>query len=299
MNIKDELSLVYFIILNYNNASDTIECIRTIENIDYSNYRIVLVDNASTDNSEEILRETFPEHHFIQTHKNAGYAKGNNIGIEYAIQDGAEYVCILNNDVLVEPDFLTKLVGYSEKNPKVGVVGPRVCTYEDTTILESAGSIVDMNRGAVTRLYNGESETTVYGKTVSCDYVGGACMLIRSTLIQEVGMIPDLYFLFYEENEWCIKIRNAGYSIVCVADAKVVHKGSASINKVSGLSEYFMYRNLIIFMKRNGSFKNKLIFYPYILLFSLKSGFTKPNGWRFARFFLDGMLDKNKYAGKL
>ncbi|MEK4150842.1 glycosyltransferase family 2 protein [Carnobacterium sp. FSL E2-0243] len=299
MNVKEKFPLVYFIVLNYNNASDTIECVHAVEQINYSNFQIVLVDNLSTDDSETILKKNLPEHHFIQTNKNLGYANGNNIGIDYAIQNGASYVCILNNDVLVEPDFLSILVDYSEKNPEVGVVGPRVCTYEDETILESAGSVVDLNHGKVTRLYSGKNETEVYGKEIFCDYIGGACMLVSTSVIQSVGVIPEIYFLFYEENEWCLKIGKAGFAIACIADAKVVHKGSASINKVSGLSEYFMYRNLIVFMKRNSDFRNKLRFYPYILLFTLKSGLTKKRGWRFLGYFLDGFTGKNKYSNRL
>lgn len=290
---------VYFIVLNYNNAPDTIECIKSIENLNYQNVQVVLVDNLSTDDSEEILKKELPNYTLIQTGSNAGYAAGNNRGIKYAIEDGADYVCILNNDVIVDPNFLTVLVDYLENNSQVGVVGPRICEYEDPTILESAGSTVDFNKGKVTRLYYGEKEDKVFGKVIPCDYVGGACMLLDVKLIKEVGYIPENYFLFYEENEWCVTIKKAGYEVVCVADAKVIHKGSASINKVSGLSEYFMYRNLVVFMQRNATFKNKIIFYPYLFLFSLKSGFFKENGWRFASYFYDGLTGKNKYKNKL
>ncbi|MGY3777192.1 glycosyltransferase family 2 protein [Isobaculum melis] len=290
---------VYFIVLNYNNASDTIDCVRSIEALNYTNYQIVLVDNLSKDDSAKVLQEHFPQYPFIQTGENQGYAAGNNVGIDYAMNQGAAYICILNNDVLVAPDFLDILVDYAETHGKVGVLGPRICTYEDAQVLESAGSVVNFNKGQVTRLYHQAKEEAVAGKVIPCDYVGGACMLLKTDVIREVGMIPENYFLFYEENEWCVTIKKAGYDIFCVADAKVIHKGSASINKVSGLSEYFMYRNLIVFMKRNGTLKNRLIFYPYILLFAIKSGFTKKNGWRFMGYFKDGITGANKYTGKL
>ncbi|MGX7419010.1 glycosyltransferase family 2 protein [Carnobacterium gallinarum] len=297
--MNSNLSSVYFIILNYNNAPDTLECVDSIEKLEYGNYKVVLVDNQSKDNSAEILQKELPQHKFIQTGANLGYAAGNNIGMKYAIEDGADYICILNNDVIVNSDFLTILVDYLSTHPKVGLVGPRICEYEDQSILESAGSNVDFKKGRVTRLYHGEPEQNVYGKVIPCDYVGGACMLLKADLIQEVGYIPENYFLFYEENEWCVTIKKAGYQIVCVADARVVHKGSASINKVSGLSEYFMYRNLVIFMRRNASFKNKVIFVPYLFLFALKSGLTKKDGWRFFPYFYDGLTGKNKYKNKL
>ena len=187
---------VYFIVLNYNNAPDTIECIKSIENLNYQNVQAVLVDNLSTDDSEEILKKELPSYTLIQTGSNAGYAAGNNRGIKYAIEDGADYICILNNDVIVDPNFLTVLVDYLENNSQVGVVGPRICEYEDPTILESTGSTVDFNKGKVTRLYYGEKEDKVFGKVIPCDYVGGACMLLDVKLIKEVGYIPENYFLF-------------------------------------------------------------------------------------------------------
>lgn len=299
MIARKEMPSVAIVILNYNNAPDTIECIESIYQNQYKNYQIVLVDNDSTDDSEEVLCNHFPEIKFIQTGKNNGYANGNNIGIKYAIETKFDYVCILNNDVIVDPDFLTKMIDYMEIHQEVGVTGPRICDYRNPSILESAGSIVNYSKGEVTRLYTNEDESTVINKLIPCDYVGGACMVFKTSMIEEVGFIPENYFLFYEENEWCATIKKKGYQIVCIGDAKVIHKGSASINKVSGLSEYFMYRNLVIFINRNASLKNRLLFYPYICLFAIKSGLTKKDGWRFMRYFYDGLTGRNKYQNKL
>ncbi len=263
------------IVLNYNNPLDTIECLKSLNQITYEDYHIILVDNHSTDDSVVKIRERFPSVEMIQASINGGYAYGNNLAIKRALEQEYEYVCILNNDVLVEPDFLTILMDYAEHHPEAGVIGPRICEYENSSLIESAGSNVNLNYGKVTRLYHKENEEVVKGKEISCDYIGGACMLVNLDAVEKVGVIPEDYFLFYEENEWCLNIESAGYTIICVASAKVIHKGSASINKVSGLSEYFMYRNLVVFINRNGRLRNKLVFYPYIFLFTLKSGLTK------------------------
>lgn len=286
---------VAIIVLNYNNAKDTLECLNSINKLININFHTIVVDNHSTDNSVKALLNEFPSLNLIQSSINGGYAYGNNLAIKKAQEEKYDYVCILNNDVIVEPDFLNQLVAYGDEHPEAGVIGPRICEYEDDQLIESAGSTVNMNLGKVTRLFHKEKEETVKGKIIPCDYIGGACMLVRMEAINIVGDIPEDYFLFYEENEWCLKIKQAGFDVVCVADAKVIHKGSASINKVSGLSEYFMYRNLVIFIRRNGTALNKMIFYPYIVLFSLKSGITKKNGWRFGHYFWDGMVNKNKY----
>ncbi|MBP1043659.1 glycosyltransferase family 2 protein [Vagococcus sp. BWB3-3] len=286
---------VAIIVLNYNNAADTVECLKSINQLTYDNYHTIVVDNHSTDDSISVLQREYPSLDLIASSINGGYAYGNNLAIKRARQEEYDYVCILNNDVIVEPDFLSQLVTYGNEHPEAGVIGPRICEYEDDSLIESAGSTVDLNYGKVTRLFHKENEEVVQGRIIPCDYIGGACMLVSMEVINQVGYIPEDYFLFYEENEWCLKIKQAGYDVVCVADAKVIHKGSASINKVSGLSEYFMYRNLVIFIRRNGTLMNKLIFYPYIALFSLKSGMTKADGWRFSRYFWDGITNKNKY----
>ncbi len=286
---------VAVIVLNYNNAKDTVECLNSIDDLVYDNYHVMVVDNCSTDNSIEVLLKEYPALDLITSSINGGYAYGNNLAIERAQQEKYDYVCILNNDVIVEPDFLSILIEYGLENQVAGVIGPRICEYQDSTLIESAGSNVNMNYGKVTRLFHKEKEDVVAGKIIPCDYIGGACMLVSLKAINQVGLIPENYFLFYEENEWCLKIKQAGFDVVCVANAKVIHKGSASINKVSGLSEYFMYRNLVVFVKRNGTWQNKLYFYPYIFLFSLKSGVTKKKGWRFGQYFIDGMMNKNKY----
>lgn len=287
---------VAIIVLNYNNSADTRQCIECLRTINYDNYQTIVVDNHSTDDSLEQIQQFIEREQLLVAETNRGYAAGNNIGIKYALENNYDYVCILNNDVLVKNDFLTIMVEKMITEPSIGVSGPRICEYRDNSILQSAGANTDMRNGRVTQLYQGMPEKVVAGKVIDCSYVGGACMLVRTEAIQQAGMIPENYFLFYEENEWCLNIVAQGYMIKCIADAKVVHKGSASINKIGGLSEYFMYRNLVIFMNRNAGFKNLLYFYPYIILFCIKAVFTKKNGLRYTRYIFDGIFKRNQFA---
>ncbi|WP_449623050.1 glycosyltransferase family 2 protein [Robertmurraya sp. Marseille-Q9965] len=290
---------VYIVILNYNNFSDTISCVREVENVNYDNYKIVIVDNFSTDDSESVLKEEFPQHTFIQTGSNLGYAGGNNVGMKYAKEQNADYICILNNDVIVDKDFLKSLLQYFTLNPNVGVVGPRVCEFSTPEIIQSTGAMIDFNTGRVNIINNGEHENDVKDKVITCDYVGGACLLFPVQILDEVGYIPENYFLFYEETEWCLNIKKKGYEVVCFCGAKVVHKGSASISQVSGLSEYFMYRNVVIFMKRNATTRQLLSFYTYSLLYSAYRGIIKKDGLKFFTYFFHGLTGKNKYEKKL
>ncbi|WP_164508064.1 glycosyltransferase family 2 protein [Lapidilactobacillus wuchangensis] len=287
---------VAIIVLNYNNYSDTIECIKNIRKVNYSNYEIVVVDNHSTDNSRKHLEVAlFANEVFLQASTNRGYAAGNNIGIKYALMNDADYLCILNNDVEVDPDFLTVLVDALEKNSQIGVAGPKICDFKNRREVQSAGAMVNMNYGRATDLYKGEDIDKISQSVISCDYVGGACMMIRASLVQSVGYIPENYFLFYEENEWCAKFKKHGYQIACITKATIWHKGSHTINQISGLSEYFMYRNLVIFVRRNGNLKNRLIFKLYFTAFCLKALLTKRNGKRFFSYFYDGLTGNNRY----
>lgn len=300
MRIKREKTLsepsVAIIVLNYNNSQDTQLCVERLRTIQYSNYQTIIVDNHSTDDSLERIKQFLTDETVLTAEVNRGYAAGNNIGIQYALDKQFEYVCILNNDVLVDPNYLQIMVSTMIENPKIGISGPRICEFSDDTILQSAGANTDMRMGRVTQLYKGLSEKVVLGKIINCSYVGGACMVARTSAIKSVGLIPEDYFLFYEENEWCLNFVKQNYEIVCIADAKVTHKGSASINQIGGLSEYFMYRNLIIFMNRNANFSQLLYFYPYIILFCIKAALTKKDGLRYTKYVYDGIFKRNKFA---
>lgn len=295
----ENIPTVYFVILNYNNPNDTIATIEEVEKINYKNFKIVIVDNYSMDNSEAVLKQRFPQHIFIQTGANLGYAGGNNMGMKRAKVENADFICILNNDVITHPDFLQILLDYMVKHPNIGVVGPRVCEFNDPQIVQSTGAMINFNTGRVNVLNNRVHEDKVKGEIIPCDYVGGACMLFNTKILDEVGYIPEDYFLFYEETEWCLNIKNKGYEVICNCNAKVVHKGSASINQISGLSEYFMYRNVVLFMKRNANIKQLFIFYPYLILYAVYRGVIKKDGLKYAKYFYHGLTGKNKYKKKL
>lgn len=287
---------VAVIVLNYNNPIDTISCLKNIRAINYNNFQIIIVDNHSTDDSvSEIKAELLPEETLVESSINKGYAAGNNLGIKEVQNQKIDYYCILNNDVEVDPNFLDILVTSMNENPNLGVVGPKICDFDNRNLVQATGSIVDMNFGRATELNKNSLINDVASEVIVCDYVGGACMLVRSKSIEQAGLIPEDYFLFYEENEWCANIKQVGYQIACVTEATVYHKGSHTIKQVNGLSEYFMYRNLVIFVNRNGSFKNRIVFLIYFMGFCIKSLLVKKNGGRFFRYFWDGITGVNRY----
>ena len=130
-NFSDKYSKVTIILLNWNGKEDTIECLESLKHITYPNYEILLVDNGSTDGSVECFRERYPGMEIIENGENLGFAEGNNVGIRRAMDEGADYVLLLNNDTVVDPEFLGELVKVGESDPKIGIVGPKICYYNN------------------------------------------------------------------------------------------------------------------------------------------------------------------------
>lgn len=284
--------LVYIIILNYNGYTDTINCVENIKNINYKNYKIVIIDNASTDESITILKNKFRDCYIIQSDINNGYAGGNNLGIKFAINNNSDYICILNNDVLVDKNFLRILIEYYLNNTNIGMIGPMILDYYDQKVVQSTGAMVNLYKGNINIINKNEKLNNIEKKIINCDYVGGACILIKTKVISEIGLIPEEYFLFFEETEWCIKAKKLGYKIICNCNSKVMHKGSSSINKVTGLSEYYMARNRILFEKRNASKNQLFLFYFYFLLCTIYKLLTHKEKLYKLNYYFDGIFNK-------
>src|SRR5436309_4726879 len=134
---------VHIIILNWNGRADTLECLASVQRINFPDFETVVVDNGSTDGSEEAIRAAFPDITFIQTGENLGFAEGNNVGIRHAIECGADYVFVLNNDTTVDPNILAALVAEAEKNPNAAILGPKIYFYDRSDVINSAGGSIN------------------------------------------------------------------------------------------------------------------------------------------------------------
>ena len=290
-----------YIVLNYNNFADTIECVESIKGALYSNYFIVIVDNNSTDMSYEKISNRYHEDgsiHMIKSEKNIGYAGGNNIGIKYAINNGADVVCVINNDTIIDKTTPTQCIEYLYSNANVAFVGPTILEFNESKV-QSTGGIVNFKKGGA-RLLNHGAEIDSIRNNVECDFISGACLFFKAELVDEIGLIPENYFLFYEETEWCYKAKKAGHRNVCLSNVYIKHKGSVTIQKVGGLSDYLLHRNRVVFAKRNVDTKfNYLCFLLYIYLEALYV-IAKGNkeGFKYFKYYHHGLFNKidyNKY----
>ena len=284
-----EYPSVYIIVLNYNSGNETIECIRSLKSITYSNYKIVVVDNHSTDSSVAIIRENFPEETLLTCDENRGYAAGNNIGIKYALEAGAEYICLLNSDVIVEQDFLEPLVETLISDSKIGMAGPCICDYYHREIIQAMGANINLCTGLAMGRYKGKKFNEVKEESLQVDYLGGACFIFKKSVVDKIGLIPENYFLFYEETEFCLKAERAGFDLFCLSSSRVYHKRSATISKFKGLSYFFLNKNRIVFMRRNANFLQKLIFAMYIIIETFGRMLIRGESYKLFKVYIQGL----------
>lgn len=249
---------VFIIILNWNGWGDTFECLKSLENIIYDNFEIILIDNASKEKTR-FSKETFPKLKITQIFNeyNLGFAGGNNQGIKMALEGGADYVLLLNNDTTVEPDFLNKLVDVAEKNKQAGILGPMTYIYDSrldaNKIICSAGGRIIKHFTRGTLIGYREIDKGQYSQLSEVDYISGACLLAKREVVEKIGLISEDYFLYYEDGDWCLRARQAGYKCIFVPESIIYHKISKSTGEFSFPYIYYHSRNGLIFASRFGS----------------------------------------------
>ena len=253
--------------MNYNGISDTIELLNSIRRFPYPNTEIFVVDNASKENPEEYLLSFYPDVKFIRSEKNLGFAGGNNLAVTRA--DG-DYLFFINNDAEVTENCLEKLVLMFDKIPNLGAVSPLICYYAESDklkgdLIQYAGMTAVNPLTARNKIIGEKTRDTGQFQTPQpTSYAHGAAMMVKREIIEKVGKMDDKFFLYYEELDWCERIRKAGYEIYVEPNARVYHKESASVGESSTLKTYYLNRNRIFFMRRNFSNKHLIGFSAFL-----------------------------------
>jgi GT2 family glycosyltransferase len=234
---------VDIILVNYNNSKDTIECLDSLSHISYPDYEVIVVDNASKNTKElEIYCKQYGAV-LLKATENDGFSAGNNIGIREAIHRDADFVLLLNNDTLVEAEFLTNLVASYQRNPRSGIVGGRIYFNDDRSKLWYAGGEISFEGGCVDHYGYMQSMRDEFGQEKTVTFVTGCLMLIPMDVIKKVGLLAEEYFLYSEDADYCCRVMNAGYSLLYTPRAVIFHKVGAASGKGSCITQYYSTRN--------------------------------------------------------
>ncbi|MBI4132468.1 glycosyltransferase family 2 protein, partial [Candidatus Parcubacteria bacterium] len=243
---------VTILILNWNGGPDTVTCLDSLKELRYPNFHVIVLDNASSDNSWELFAK-YPKPNypleFIQTGSNLGFGGGNNVGLRKALAEGTDYVWLLNNDSAVTPEALHALIAAAESNPTIGIAGPLALTMETPARVWFAGGTFNWLKTRGTHRCYGEladdrrAHAPADSAPIDVDYVTGGIMLIKRAVFDDIGLLPGDYFLYYEDADFNTRAAKQSWRRILVPQAVVYHKGSASAKAGSPNYQYYHLRN--------------------------------------------------------
>lgn len=253
---------VGIVLVNYNGENFQYDCIKTIKDMNYKNYEIIIVDNDSKDDSIKIVKENFPDVIIIETSENNGVAKGNNIGIREAIKRNCEYILLLNNDTEVDVDMLTQLLKKASENTMVTC---KMYYYKPSNMIWCAGGKLNWSRGTTIHFGEGEIDNGQFDDGKYIEYTPTCCLLIHKNIFQKVGLMDEKYFMYYDDTDFLVRCNNKGIKTWYEPNAKLWHKvSSSSGGALSKISIYYGDRNRLYFIDKYYNKKLKVLTFFYI-----------------------------------
>ena len=262
---------VTIVLLNWNQEKDTLECLESLAGMAYPSFSILIVDNGSTDGSPDAIerwgRENLPLT-LIRNDTNLGFVRGSNQGMRHALSTDTDYVFLLNNDTIVEPNVLALLVQAAERSGDIGMAGPKIYQYGKGDILDSAGTrtIPWLAQGFL--LGHGEADRGRYDNPGDLPYVTGTALLVKRTVLEKVGLMDEDYFNYFDDFDWGLRARKAGFRLLLKPDAVIYHKGSGAIGFGSPFYVHHMVRSRILFARKHIPPALFLFaFLPYLFLY--------------------------------
>lgn len=282
--------LISIITLNYNQAAVTLDFLESAKKLHYTNFEILVCDMASAEDATAIIKpEKYPNTQLLLSDKNLGFAAGNNWGMRQAKGD---YYFIVNNDTVMTPDLLNKLLQPFLEDEKIGVTTPKILYYDHPDTIQYAG-FNPMNKytGRTSIIGEKEKDQGQYNSSRETSGSHGCSMLVKKEVAEKTGMFPEKFFLYYEEWDWSARIINAGYKIWYTGDASIYHKESVSVGKSNPMKVYYHSRNRILYMRRNTNWYQFAIFALFFTFFSLPKSLVKfliNRQFKQMRYFLKG-----------
>lgn len=275
---------IFVVILNWKGKKNTLECLASMERLVVNNFqlKVVMVDNGSDDDSVEGIKKylhkltkkfasDLHEFRIIENPSNLGFAEGNNVGIRYALDNCADFVLVLNNDIVVHEELIAKFLEAAEKHKDVGVFSPKIyfapgfefrkdrySEKEKGNVLWYVGGIIDWDNILASNYGVDDTDIGQYETERNIDFATGACVFIRREVLEKIGLFNKRYYLYLEDVDFSQRAKNAGWGVMYIPDAKVWHKVSQSSVIGGELNDYFISRNRLLFGLRYAPFRAKL-----------------------------------------
>lgn len=266
---------VAIVILNFNGEKDTIQCLESIEKLQFTNYnvQIIIVDNGSTEKFKiENRKLKIGDLKILRNEENLGFAGGNDVGIKYGLEHGADYILLLNNDTIVDKNLLEELVKTADSETEIGIVSPKIYfargfefhknrykKEESGKVLWYAGGLMNWKNAIGSHRGVDEVDHGQYEKISKTDFATGCCMLIKREIFEKIGLLDEKYYLYYEDTDFCERAKKNGYKIVYSPRAILWHKNAGSAGgSGSSLQDYYISRNRLLFGFRYASLRTKI-----------------------------------------
>lgn len=274
---------IFLVLLHYKGLSLTEDCLSSLAKIKTGSFEVailVVINNPEEDYAS--LSKKFPAAVFLETNQNLGFAEGNNVGLRYALENGADAVLLLNNDTFVAPDFLLKLLAAARRQKKGGLFVPKIYFapgwefHHDRYLPSQLGKVLWFAGGRVdwaniATPHRGVDEVDVgqYDTLAPVEFASGCALLVKKEVFEKVGLLEGKYFLYYEDADFCQRALRKGFRIFYVPEAKIWHKVAASSQIGGDLQDYFMVRNQLLFGWRFAPWRSKLALLKQSLRFLL------------------------------
>lgn len=270
---------VYAIVLNWNNFADTKKCVDSLLAATYPNLKIIIIDNDSTDGSNERLQVEYPDLRFMSNPANFGFAKGCNVAIKEALKDkDAKYILLLNNDATVPPNFLEPAIEQAESDPSIGLIGGKIYHSPDSNILGYAGGSISLLRGQLVMRNFDKPDTGLYDEPEEITFVTCAAAVVTRRAIETAGLLPEEYFFGTEEQDYSLHVRRCGFKLYYVPGFICYHVSGGSHWNWSPKFVYNGYRNKLIFQEK---YLPGFLFHLWMMAFKLYAKFAAKRRWAY------------------